>query len=605
MLRQAAIKYADRGKPVFPCRPDKAPYTARGFKDATTHPGRINAFWNRYPDAKIGMPAGKGSGVFVIDVDRLDALGELPRELPETLTIRTGSGGLHYYFNHVAGITNSRGVLPLGIDVRGEGGYVIVPPSEGYSVEHRAPIADAPEWLLSTLREEPRKPSGPGRSQRERIPDEGESIPEGRRDETLASIAGRLHDGTRDLAQLEADLQDINEARCNPPLPVDQVRRIARSIFRYEPCRPARPSPTPETASALAEIEASILRREWKGKGGKTRYSIAVSALKIARQFGARVEGGVRVEVSARQLALAAATSRSSIMRNLKKMGDILRPDNECVSEGKAGAIVLLTPPARTNTTLTTERVVSTDEGGCVSSRSPLSAPRLRWSSPAFKPRRGLVRGTSKVRNGPVPEKRAAVIRLGKSCERVMDSLEASGGSMTLSALASAVDVKRPRDLTRRKNLETGKGRDGFVTRLVEVGVVEVAGDTVILASDWLAALGRERDRAGEIELYKRDMRRYNDQSKAYRNRNKVKADPAPFQEEMQEVRESYPQRRREAITTALARLFAERPEYRGRRAGQVACQLPWYLPADFPPGAAGAPKDHEIENILDGEAVA
>src|SRR4051794_36967936 len=245
--RDAALKIAAKGKPVFPCKPNKRPYTPNGFKDATTHPARVNAYWNRHQGAKIGMPTGTASGVFVIDVDRLDALGELPRELPETLTIRTASGGLHFYFNHVAGITNQRGRLPAGIDVRGDGGYAIVAPSEGYTVEHRAPIADAPDWLLETLRDEPRKPGRPGRTGRTgAYLDDGEPIPDGTRDETLTRIAGRLHDGTRDLAQLEADLQAVNEDRCNPPLPVEQVRKIARSVWRYEPCRPPRREPDAE-----------------------------------------------------------------------------------------------------------------------------------------------------------------------------------------------------------------------------------------------------------------------------------------------------------------------------------------------------------------------
>jgi hypothetical protein len=606
MIRHAALKIAGKGKPVFPCKRDKSPYTHRGFKDATTNPGRVTALWNRYGGEKIGMPTGTTSGISVVDVDRLEALQEfsleLRQELRETLTIRTPSGGLHYYLNHVDGITNKRGTLPAGIDIRGEGGYAIVPPSEGYTVEHRAPIADAPLQLLETLRDEPRAPSGPGRSRSwASIPDDGGPIPDGTRDETLTRIAGRLHDGTRDLAQLEDDLQVVNEARCIPPLPPEQVRKIARSIYQYATCRPARRAPDPDTVEALARIERAILRREWKGQRGKTKYSIAVAALKLARRHAVKSADGVRVEVSTRQLALAAATSRMSVVRNLKDMDGILRADNENVEPGKSGAIVLLTPPAPLDTTLSTGLVIERDEGGCIKWRAPLTAPRLRWSSPARKPRRGVTPGTSKVRYGVASRKRDAVIRLGKSCERVMDSLEAAGGTLTLAALAAAVDIKRPRDLIRSKNVETGKGRDGFVTRLEAVGVLAVAGDTVTLAENWLEALDRERDRAGEIELYKRDMRRYNEQSKAYRR--KVRPEPAPSQEEMRETRESYPERRREAIKAALARLFREQPEYRGRRAGQITCRLAFYFSPDFPRGRDGMPKDAEVEEIMDGTA--
>jgi Bifunctional DNA primase/polymerase, N-terminal/Primase C terminal 1 (PriCT-1) len=542
IVHQSAEKIARAGRPVFPCAPDKRPLTRRGFKDATTDPGKVNAFWNHHRGAKIGMPTGKRSGVFVVDVDRLEALGELPEELPKTRKVSTPSGGLHYSFNYVEGITNRTGALPDGIDIRGEGGYVILPPSDGYKVVDNSPVADAPGWLLEALRDEPRKPSGPGRSGLS-TPDDGNPIPDGRRNETLASIAGRLHDGTRDLSQLEDALLNINEARCLPPLPPEQVRRIARSIYRYEPCRPTRREPDEETVQALAVIEQSIMRREYKGKGGKTKYSIAVAALKLARKYGTRVERGVRLEVSDRQLALATATSRRSIVRHKKDMDGILEVDNEGVEPGKSGALILLSPPAPTVTTLPTGLDVEEREGGCDSSRAPLTAPRLRWSSPARRARRSVTPGTSKVRDGIVAKRREAVIRLGKSCERVMDRVEAAGGSMPLVDLADAVDVKRPRDLTRRKDPETGKGRDGFVTRLENVGVLTVVGDTVTLTEDWLEALDKERDRAGEIALYKRDMRRYNEQSRAYRNRHKVKPDRAPSEEEMREARRDFPGR--------------------------------------------------------------
>jgi hypothetical protein len=383
-------------------------------------------------------------------------------------------------------------------------------------------VADAPDWLLEALGDEPRKAGGPGCSRsRSGIPDDGGPIHEGGRDETLTRVAGRLHDGTRDVGQLEEDLQAVNEARCVPPLPFGQVRKIARSVYRYEPCRPARREPAPDTLEALAAIERALLAREYKGQSGKTDYSIAVAALKLARKHGTLVEDGVRVEVSARQLALAAAVSRRTIANKVKNMGGILRPDNENVEPGKAGAIVLLLPRAALHHS--THRVGY--RGGCAKSRAPFTAPRLRWSSPSRRPRRGVTPGTCKVREGIVSKKRDAVLRLGKSCERVVDSLEAAGGTMTLSALAAAVDVKRPRELTRRKNPETGKGRDGFVTRLEAVGVLTVTGDKVALVEDWLEALDRERDRAGELDLYRRDMRRYNQERKAYRNRHKVEPD--------------------------------------------------------------------------------
>ena len=178
MIHRAALKYAGKGKPVFPCKPDKKPYTPHGFYDTATDPGRVTALWTLYEGEMIGMPTGEASGVFVVDVDRLEALEELDPDLlqalRETLTIRTPSGGLHFYLNHIAGITNKRGTLPAGIDIRGTGGYVIVPPSEGYTVKHRAQVADAPEKLLEALREAPRKQRASQGRSRESVPDGGD-----------------------------------------------------------------------------------------------------------------------------------------------------------------------------------------------------------------------------------------------------------------------------------------------------------------------------------------------------------------------------------------------------------------------------------------------
>jgi hypothetical protein len=628
MIHRAALKIAGKGKPVFPCKPNKSPYYEKnalehGCLDATTDPRKITAWWTRWPGANVGIPTGKASGVFVLDLDTYKpgamTVAEFEEKygtIPHTATVRTGRGGLQFYFIYPDGeeIRSSSGGLGPHVDTRGEGGYALAPPSvttSRYEWINKAPPATIPPRLLEALRDEPRrKPSAglpsQGRTGPESIPVmDGGPIPDGTRDEALTRIAGRLHDGTRDLAQLEDDLQGVNEARCIPPLPPEQVRKIARSVHRYEPCRPSRRAPGPDTVQALGLIESALLRREWPGQRGKTKYSIAVATLKLARQFGTLVEDGVRVEVSARQLALAAATSRSSIMRNLRDMDGILRPDNSSAVPGKSGAIVLLTPPAQLDTTLPTELVIEKAEGGCVKWRAPLTAPRLRWSSPARKSRRGVTPGTRKVRYGVASKKRDAVIRLGKGCEGVMDSLQPAGGTMNLAALADAVDVKRPRDLTRRKNVETGKGRDGYVSRLEAVGVLYVDGDTVSLAEDWLEALDRERESAGEIALYQRDMRRYNEQSKAYRNRHKVKAERAPTADEMRETRESYPERRREAIKAALARLFQERPEYRGRRVGQITCRLAFYFSPDFPRGLGdpGMPKDAEVEEIMDGTA--
>ncbi|MDR1685022.1 MAG: DUF3987 domain-containing protein [Desulfovibrio sp.] len=166
----AALGYAKKGLPIFPCKPkDKRPYTDHGFKDASSDPQIIQDWWGRWPDALIGLSTGRASGIFALDVDlghkegengleSLSALEAANSPLPETKRTRTPSGGLHYLFRHPVGmkIGNSAGKLGLGLDTRGDGGYVIFPPSRTakgkYSFENpQTPLAEIPDWLLKLL----------------------------------------------------------------------------------------------------------------------------------------------------------------------------------------------------------------------------------------------------------------------------------------------------------------------------------------------------------------------------------------------------------------------------------------------------------------------
>jgi hypothetical protein len=152
---------------VFPCEPGgKRPLTYSGFWDASADPRRIEAWWRRWPDANLGVPTGERSGLLVLDIDpgadgteSLAALERVHGPLPGTARARTGGGGVHVYFRYPAGeeVRNSAGRLGPGLDVRGEGGYVVVPPSRtrsAYEWLDRAPPAD-PAWLLMCLREQP------------------------------------------------------------------------------------------------------------------------------------------------------------------------------------------------------------------------------------------------------------------------------------------------------------------------------------------------------------------------------------------------------------------------------------------------------------------
>jgi putative DNA primase/helicase len=164
-LLDLALSLASAGTPVFPCRPEsKRPLTANGFKAATVFPHVIQRWWRDWPDALVGAPTGGRSGVWVLDMDAHKGASEadLPHSLPTTRTVRTRSGGRHFYFCDV-GLGNSPGRLPVAWDVRGSGGYVLVPGNPGYELEVDMEPAETPEWLLSLIRPRPyvARPSAP------------------------------------------------------------------------------------------------------------------------------------------------------------------------------------------------------------------------------------------------------------------------------------------------------------------------------------------------------------------------------------------------------------------------------------------------------------
>ncbi len=125
---------------------------------------RVRNEWAARPGANIGIATGVASGFWVLDVDpdnggndKLSALIAAYGMLPDTYTVTTGSGGTHYYFrlpDFVVG--GSRGRLPVGLDVRGNGGQVVAPPSVSgkgsYSVLRDTGVAWAPAWLLDLIR---------------------------------------------------------------------------------------------------------------------------------------------------------------------------------------------------------------------------------------------------------------------------------------------------------------------------------------------------------------------------------------------------------------------------------------------------------------------
>jgi predicted P-loop ATPase len=256
-LARAALHYATQfGWRVFPLhsvddgrcscgRADchgagKHPRTPRGCTDATTDATQIRAWWAQWPDANIGVAT--GGGLVVLDIDPRsggdESLVELRRRLgavPDTVECLTGGGGRHIYFAVPGEVRNSAGVLGAGLDVRGDGGYVVAPPSvhgsgrsyawEASSRPDEVDVAAAPGPWLEALTARPKLRVIPG--------SKGEPFPEGERNASLFKRGSSMRAAGFDLAAIVAALTLENESRCNPPLDPAEVKGIAESVARY------------------------------------------------------------------------------------------------------------------------------------------------------------------------------------------------------------------------------------------------------------------------------------------------------------------------------------------------------------------------------------
>jgi hypothetical protein len=276
MLRPA-LAYAARGWPVFPCQPDKRPATPHGFKDASRDREKILTWWMRDPGAMIGAPTGAASGLAVLDldtdpakgVDGIEAFSAVVKTAGapiRTRKHRTPRGGLHLFFRHPGEpVKNTAGEIAPGVDTRGDGGYVILPPSTTaagcYTVETDTAPAPMPAWLAEMLRQygimarpEPATPPAARQSAPAPIPGMPRSAaallaagaPEGQRNTRALALAVQLRDEGHGRAAVEGLVLEF-AGRCTPPLPEQEARAAVGSAFTRPPREPARdPTRQPE-----------------------------------------------------------------------------------------------------------------------------------------------------------------------------------------------------------------------------------------------------------------------------------------------------------------------------------------------------------------------
>jgi P4 family phage/plasmid primase-like protien len=264
-MRVAALAYARFGFAIFPVSVDKTPLTPHGFKDATTDEAQIERWWDEFPDAGIGLPTGAATGVVVLDEDprhggreSLEALVSRHGPLPQSPVARTGGGGRHFWFRHPGGAFPSLAGFRPGLDTRGDGGYVVVPPSPHPSGTPYAWIADPseaelrlpPPWLLAEME---RRESAAGH-RFEAGP--GGRIPHGRHHEYIVQTAASL--ASRVAGISEADLlrsvsaavrETIDDAASHEREMADAVRSAIGKYGRPAPAQSG--SARPETGGGV------------------------------------------------------------------------------------------------------------------------------------------------------------------------------------------------------------------------------------------------------------------------------------------------------------------------------------------------------------------
>jgi hypothetical protein len=239
-MLKTALQYVAKSWFIFPITPrQKKPPLVKWRQESSNDPEKITQWWLRWPDANIGLDCGK-SDLIVIDVDIRDCGLQHWVDLCDehgisqaTLTVGTPNGGWHVYYKAPKSqIGNSSALSHLGIDVRGYGGYVLLPPSQlengkSYMVENEADIISMPEALAKILETKSKPPIA--------TDSESQIIPKGQRDTTLTSLAGSMRKRGMSTEAIEAALLTENASRCQPPLEEKQVKKIAESIGNKAP----------------------------------------------------------------------------------------------------------------------------------------------------------------------------------------------------------------------------------------------------------------------------------------------------------------------------------------------------------------------------------
>jgi hypothetical protein len=232
IFRDSAVRYAALGWPIFPLAEGaKVPIkNSDGFKSATTDRAQIALWQRQYPHNNIAAATGAASGIFVIDLDprsgadaTVGKLAKQGKHFPPTIEADTPRGGRHLYYAYDRRVTITKAhSLGQGVDTRGDGGYIVLPPSWWRDVQagyrwvippRGTAISPLPVWAIESLR----PPAPPKKFERKPI--------------DLGNLKGYQRQALADLDEACRRIAALQDGRHEAPFKV--AARLGRYVHNH------------------------------------------------------------------------------------------------------------------------------------------------------------------------------------------------------------------------------------------------------------------------------------------------------------------------------------------------------------------------------------
>lgn len=233
-ILKAALKYSESGFSVIPVQRNKKPFIAwEKYQRERASPEQIITWWDKYPSANVAIVTGEISNLNVIDIDSDEALVAMEELLPDSLMTpiaKTPRGGWHYYHQSINGLGNATGFMK-DCDFRGNGGYIISPPSTGYTWLPDLDIfkvspAPLPDSVLKLLKE---STQGVNHEKVRQV-----DFSKGKRDDSLFHTALNLLKGGTPVEEVKTVIVALGST-CKPPFsPKEALIKVESAFKRLE-----------------------------------------------------------------------------------------------------------------------------------------------------------------------------------------------------------------------------------------------------------------------------------------------------------------------------------------------------------------------------------